>query len=373
MVELTAKLKSEQEMIRQTVRQFVENEVVPVASAMEEREEFPRALFARLGELGLKGLTAPEEFGGSGVDTVTYMIVLEELARGWMALAGTYSVHTAAIHLFLDHGSAQQKEKYLPCLVGDEIGAIAMTEPEAGSDLSGIRSTMDPCPEGFKLNGNKIFISTGGEADIYLVLMRHGDAQSMVIVEKGTPGFTFGKKERKMGYEGSPTRELIFNDCVVPKENLFGPPGKGLAAILQCLEFARIGVGAIAVGVARAALETALSYIRERRQFGKAIIEFQGIQFMVADMATSLAAARGLVYAAAAARDRGERYILESSMAKLFATDMAMKVTTDAVQLLGGYGYTKDYPVERYMREAKLMQIAEGTNQIQRLIICKNL
>lgn len=369
MLELT----SEQIMIQKTVRQFVDNEVVPVAGSMEEREEFPRALFARLGELGLKSLIVPEEFGGSGVDTVTYMIVMEELARGWMALAGTYSINNLVVELFLQHGSAGQKGKYLPRLLGDEIGAIAMTEPGAGSDLSGIRSTMEPCSEGFRLSGNKIFISTGGEADIYLVLMRHGDGQSMVVVENGTPGFTFGKKERKMGYEGSPTRELVFEDCVVPEENLLGTPNKGVSMILGCLEFGRIAVGALSVGVARAALETALGYIRERRQFGKAIIEFQGIQFMVADMATSVAAAREMVHAAARARDRGGRFTLESSMAKLFASDMAMRVTTDAVQLLGGYGYTKDYPVERYMREAKLLQIAEGTNQIQRVIICKNL
>jgi alkylation response protein AidB-like acyl-CoA dehydrogenase len=256
------------------------------------------------------------------------------------------------------------------------IGAIAMTEVDAGSDVSAIRSSAVAKDGGYLLNGNKIFITTGGEAELYLVLFRTGRERkntSIFIVEKETEGFSFGKKEKKMGYHSSPTRELIFENCFVPAENLVGQLGEGLKVILSALNSGRIGVAAMSVGVSQAAFDYALRYARQRVQFGKPIVEFQGIQFMLADMAVSIAAARELVYKAARLKDLGRKFDMEAAAAKLFASDTAMKVTTDAVQILGGYGYIKEYPVERYMRDAKMLQIVEGTNQIQRLVIARNL
>lgn len=367
----------EQVMIRNTAKSFVDKEVIPVASEMDEREEFPRELFLNLADLGFVGLMCPEPYGGLGMDTLTYVTVVEEISRGWIALAGTFTVHAMVEHLIYNYGSEEQKRKYLPRLCsGESIGAIAMTEPGAGSDLSAIRSTAVRKDEGFVLNGNKIFITTGGEADIYIVLFRTGRERAETttfIVEKSTSGFNFGKKERKMGYGSSPTMELIFEDCFISAENLVGRTGQGMKVVLSALDGGRIGVAAMAVGVARAAYEYALQYARQRVQFGKPIAEFQGIQFMLADMATNISAARQLVYHAARLKDVGLSYTCEAAMAKLLASDTAMKATTDAVQILGGYGYIKDYPVERYMREAKMLQIVEGTNQIQRVVIARNL
>ncbi|MBE3589173.1 MAG: acyl-CoA dehydrogenase family protein [Thermoanaerobacteraceae bacterium] len=367
----------EQEMIIQTARKFAEKEMMPVAGEMDEREEFPEGILRKMGELGFMGLLCPEEYGGSGMDTVTYAAVAEEIGRGWIAVGGAFSVHIMVEQLILKYGTEEQKSKYLPRLCsGELLGAIAMTEPGAGSDLSAIRSSAEKINDGFRLNGNKIFITTGGEADVYLVLFRTGPERSntsVFVVEKGAAGFTFGKKERKMGYGSSPTRELIFEDCFVPAENLVGGAGKGMEIVLSSLDSGRIGVAAISVGVAQAAYEYALQYASQRVQFGRPIADFQGIQFMLADMVTGINASRLLVYQAARLRDAGLPYTCEAAMAKLFASDTAMNVTTDAVQILGGYGYMKEYPVERYMREAKMLQIVEGTNQIQRVVIARNI
>jgi len=367
----------EQKMIVETARKFAEKELMPVAGEMDEREEFPRKLLKNMGELGFMGLLCPEEYGGSGMDALVYASVAEEIGHGWLAAGGTFSVHIMVEQLILKHGTEEQKNKYLSALCsGESLGAIAMTETGAGSDLASIRSTAEKTKDGYRLNGNKIFITTGGEADIYLALFRTGQERSnasVFIVEKDTPGFSFGKKEHKMGYGSSPTRELIFEDCFVPDENLMGSAGKGMEIILGSLDSGRIGVAAISVGVAQAAYEYALHYASQRVQFGKPISDFQGIQFMLADMATGIVASRQLVGQAARLRDAGLSYTCEAAMAKLFASDTAMNVTTNAVQILGGYGYMKEYPVERYMREAKILQIVEGTNQIQRVVIARNI
>jgi len=374
MVEL---FTDEQRLVRNTARVFAERELIPAASDLDEREVFARELFLKLAELGFTGLMCPEKYGGSGMDTVTYVAVLEEISRGWVAMGGTLSVHIMVEQLLLSAGNEEQKTRFLgPLCRGEVLGAIAITEPEAGSDIGSIRTTAAARGEDFVLNGNKIFITSGGEADLYLVLCRTGrsGAETAVFaVEKGTPGLYFGKKERKMGYGGSPTRELVFENCVIPGRNLLGRPGEGIKLMLRALDGGRIGVATMAVGLSQAAFDCALAYARERRQFGRPIISFQAIQFMLADMATGIAAARQLTYHAARLRDSGVPYTKEAAMAKLFASDTAMKITTDAVQILGGYGYMKDYPVERYMREAKMLQIVEGTNQIQRLVIARRL
>ena len=368
---------NEQMLAVNTAKSFVDKEIIPIASEMEEKGEFPRKEFKKLSDLGFAGITCPVEYGGSEMDTVTYVAVLEQISRGWIALGGALSVHTMVEELLLKHGNQEQKSRYLQKMCSAElIGAIAMTEVDAGSDVSAIRSSAVAKDGGYLLNGNKIFITTGGEAELYLVLFRTGRERkntSIFIVEKETEGFSFGKKEKKMGYNSSPTRELIFENCFVPAENLVGQLGEGLKVILSALNSGRIGVAAMSVGVSQAAFDYALRYARQRVQFGKPIVEFQGIQFMLADMAVSIAAARELVYKAARLKDLGRKFDLEAAMAKLFASDTAMKVTTDAVQILGGYGYIKEYPVERYMRDAKMLQIVEGTNQIQRLVIARNL
>lgn len=370
-------LTDEQRMIRDLVRDFVEQEVVPVAAQLDEQEVFPRDLLTRLAELGILGIMVPPEFEGMGLDTVTYVLVLEELAKGWIALAGTVSVHVMVASLINTVGTDEQRRKYLPRLAkGEEIGAIAMTEPEAGSDLASVRATAKLVDGGYSLSGNKIFITSGGEAGVYVVLFRSGPSRGetcLFLVEEADPGFGFGKKERKMGYGGSVTRELVFEDCVVGIDRRLGESGGGLKLVLQALDGGRIGVGCMAVGLGQAALDAAIAYALNRQQFGRPIASFQGLQFMLADMATRLQAARLLVYDAAQRRDRGLPYRQAASMAKLYASDVTMNLTTDAVQILGGYGYTKEFPVERFMREAKMLQIVEGTNQIQRLIIAREL
>jgi alkylation response protein AidB-like acyl-CoA dehydrogenase len=372
-------LGDEIQMIQETVRKFSENVLTPNAAEADEKKIFPRAAWEKLSELGFGGLLTPEEYGGLGLGYEAMVVVMEELAKGCIATAGTYSVQLTTQYMILKYGNEEQKRQFLPRMAtGEKIGALAITEPNAGSDMASIGSRAEFADDAYVINGTKIFITTAGEADLYLVLVKTDPKQkhsgiSTLIVEKGTSGFQFGKIENKMGYGGSPTGELIFSDCVVSKEMRLGEEGQGFAMVMDTLDRGRISVGAIGLGIAQAAFEAALKHVKEREQFGRTISSFQGIQWMLSDMAMQISASRLLLNHAAFLADKGERFTKEASMAKCFATDTAMRVTTDAVQLFGGYGYIKDFPVERYMREAKIFQIVEGTNQIQRSIIAGEL
>jgi alkylation response protein AidB-like acyl-CoA dehydrogenase len=371
-------LTEEQNLIRETVRGFAEKEVLPTAAERDEQERFDRALmFDKLAELGLTGIVFPEEYGGAGADYISYAIAVEELSRVCASTGVTLSAHLSLganpIYLF---GTEEQKQKYLvPLAEGSRMGAFGLTEPSAGSDAGGTRTTAVPDGDHWVLNGSKIFITNGGEAEIYIVFARTDrDAEkhhgiSAFIVEKDTPGFTFGKKEAKMGIRSSPTLELIFENCRIPRENLLGEEGKGFKIAMKTLDGGRIGIAAQALGIAQGALDAAVAYARERKQFDQPIAGFQAIQFMLADMATRIEAARLVVYQAAWRASAGLSYSRESAMAKLIASETAMKVTTLAVQIHGGYGYTRDYPVERMMRDAKITEIYEGTSEVQRIVI----
>lgn len=363
----------ERAALRTAVREYVDREVMPRAAEMDERSAFPRTFIQQLAGMGATSLTVPTQFGGLAADTQTYVEIVEELARGWIALAGTYSVHMMVTDLLLRFGSPAQVATYLPRLIGGEIGAVAMTEAEAGSDLSAISARAVDHPDGYRLEGSKNFITSGGEAGIYIGLFRHGSGTSLFLVDKGAAGLSFGKPMKKMGYAGSPTTSVVFDGVVVSSDGLLGDAGRGLASMYSALDYGRIGIAAMAVGLAQSSMDFAIRYAATRKQFGQAILDFQALQFMAADMRTAIEAARQLVRHAAATRDQGGPYTLEASMAKLFATDTTMRVTTDAVQILGGYGYTREYPVERYMREAKMLQIVEGTNQIQRIVIARQI
>jgi alkylation response protein AidB-like acyl-CoA dehydrogenase len=375
-------LTEEQNLIRDMVRDFAEKEVAPSARIRDEEERFDRDLmFGRLAELGLTGIIFPEEYGGAGADYLSYAIAVEELSRVCASTGVTLSAHTSLaanpIYLF---GSKEQKEKFLaPMARGEKLGAFGLTEPSAGSDAGGTRTTAVREADGWLLNGTKIFITNGGDAEVYVVLARTDkDAQkhhgiSAFIVEKGTPGFSFGKKEKKMGIRSSPTMELVFDKCRIPADNLLGEVGHGFKIAMKTLDGGRIGIASQALGIAQGALDAAVAYARERKQFDTPIARFQGVQFQLADMATQTEAARLLVYKAAYRASAGLSYSSESAMAKLFASETAMKVTTQAVQILGGYGYTREFPVERMMRDAKITEIYEGTSEIQRLVIGTSL
>lgn len=372
-------LTQEQEAMKRMVKQFTRLEIAPYAAEWDEKGEFSRATFNYMSELGLAGMSIPEEYGGTALDNLTVALVLEEIAQGCAATATYLAVHNMVAGIIHKFGTVEQKLKWLPLMgSGKKLGAFCLTEPNAGSDAAGIQTTARPDGDYYVINGSKIYITSGGEAEVYVVVVKTGGkkksaAISTFIVEKGTPGFTFGKTERKMGLNASPNRELVFQDCRIPKENILGSPGQGFKIAMTALESGRINIGSIAVGLAQAALDTAVQYAKERRQFGRPIAGFQGIQFMMADMATDIEAARGLVQRAAFLLDRRKYARTMVAMAKKFATDAAMRITTDAVQILGGCGYIKEYPVERYMRAAKVLQILEGTNQIQRLLIAKDL
>jgi alkylation response protein AidB-like acyl-CoA dehydrogenase len=371
-------LTDDQREIVGAVREFVREKVIPVVPDYEEKHEFPRDLFGRLGEMGLAGIPYDEAFGGGGQSFLTYLAVLEEIATGFISLAIGVSVHhlsASGVHGF---GSQELKAKYLPKLFsGEWLGAYALSEASSGSDAASLRTKAEHTDGGYRLTGTKRFISQAGEAEFYLVMARTGQEGpkgiSAFAVERGWEGFDFGKREEKMGWWASPMRELIFESCEVPAGNLIGEEGQGLTVALAALDSGRLGMAACSVGVAQAAFDAALVFAKERRQFGRHLVEFQGLQFMLADMATQIEAARRLSREAARLRDAGEKYSTAASMAKLFASDMAMRVTTDAVQIHGGYGYMREYPVERYMREAKALQIVEGTNQIQRMVIGRSL
>ena len=371
-------LTEEQNLLRETVRSFAEKEIAPTAKERDENDRFDRELmFDRVAELGLAGIVFPEEYGGAGADYVSYAIAVEELSRVCASTGVTLSAHLSLganpIYLF---GTEEQKQKYLvPLAEGRKMGAFGLTEPSAGSDAGGTKTTATLDGDEWVLNGTKIFTTNGKEADTYIVFARtdktaqkhHGI--SAFILEKGTPGFSFGKKEEKMGIRSSLTYELIFENCRIPRENLLGKEGDGFKIAMKTLDGGRIGIASQALGIAQGAYDAAVAYAKERRQFDSPIASFQGVQFQLADMATQIEAARLLVYQAAYRASAGLSYGKDSAMAKLFASETAMRVTTQAVQIHGGYGYTRDFPVERMMRDAKITEIYEGTSEVQRIVI----
>jgi butyryl-CoA dehydrogenase len=373
-------LNDEQKMIRDLAHKIAEEKVRPVAAKYDQTEEFPWDVMKVLGESDLFGLFIPEEYGGLGTSVLSLCLVTEELSRACGGIAVCYAASALGTFPIILYGNDAQKKKYLPDLAkGSKVAAFGLTEPEAGSDASAIKTTAKKTGDHYVLNGTKHFITNGGEAQVYTVVAmtdknKGARGASAFIVEKGTPGFTFGKKEEKLGIRASVTQELVFNDCKIPAANLLSKEGLGFIVTMKTFDVSRPGVAAQALGIAQGALELATKYAKERHQFGRSISSFQGIQWMLADMATEIEAARALVYSVARMVDSGIKDVgKESAMAKLFASDVAMKVTTDALQIFGGYGYMKDYPIEKYMRDAKITQIYEGTNQIQRNIIALQL
>lgn len=373
-------LKEEQIMIRDLCRQIAKEKIAPVAAEYDKTEKFPSEVIRIIAESDLFAIFVPVEYGGTGGGVLDLCLATEELSRACGGIAVCYAASALGTFPIVLFGNEEQKKKYLPDLAkGKTIAAFGITEPEAGSDASAIKTTAVKKGDYYILNGTKHFITNGGEAGVYTVIAmtdRNKGARgaSAFIVEKGTPGFSFGKKEEKLGIRASVTSELIFTDCKVPKENLLAKEGMGFIVTMKTFDMSRPGVAAQALGIAQGALDVAVKYAKERVQFGKPISSFQGIQWMLADMATKTEAARALVYATARMVDSGNTSVAkESAMAKLFASDTAMQVTTDAVQILGGYGYMRDYPAEKYMRDAKITQIYEGTNQIQRNIIALQL
>jgi alkylation response protein AidB-like acyl-CoA dehydrogenase len=374
------RFSEEQEMMRRMVRDFAEKEIAPFVPVMEETEQFPRHIVNKMGETGLMGIPIPEEWGGAGADFTSYILAINEISKVSATLGVILSVHTSVgTNPILYFGSEEQKRRYVPKLAaGEYLGAFALTEPQAGSDAGSIRTSAVRNGDEYILNGSKVFITNAGEADTYITFAvtdpsRGVKGISAFIVEKGTPGFTVGKREKKMGLHGSNTSELIFDNARVPAENLLGEEGQGYMIAMANLEVGRIGIAAQALGIAEAALRYATEYARERKQFGQPIGRQQAVAFKLADMATLVEAARLLVYRAAYLRSQGFPCRMEASMAKRFASDAAMKITTEAVQIFGGYGYTREYPVERLFRDAKITQIYEGTNEIQQIVIAKQL
>ncbi|WP_432354023.1 acyl-CoA dehydrogenase [Sporosarcina sp. A2] len=373
-------LSEEHEMIRKMVRDFAEKEVAPTAAERDEEERFDMGLFKKMAELGLTGIPWPEEYGGIGSDYLAYVIAVEELSRVCASTGVTLSAHTSlAGWPVFKYGTEEQKQKYLrPMAEGSKIGAYGLTEAGSGSDAGGMKTTAKLDGDDYILNGSKIFITNGGIADIYIVFaVTDADSKhkgtTAFIVEADYPGFSVGKKERKLGIRSSPTTEIIFDNCRVPKENMLGEEGQGFIIAMKTLDGGRNGIAAQAVGIAQGAVDAAVDYAKERVQFGKPIAANQGIGFKLADMATATEASRLLTYQAAWLESNNLPYGKASAMAKLMAGDTAMKVTTEAVQVYGGYGYTKDYPVERFMRDAKITQIYEGTQEVQRLVISRML
>jgi butyryl-CoA dehydrogenase len=373
-------LTEEQEMLRKMIRDFAENQVAPTAAERDEEERFDRAIFEQMAELGLTGIPWPEKYGGAGADYMSYVIAVEELSRVDASIGVTLSAHVSlASWPIYKFGTEEQKQKFLrPLAEGKKLGAYCLTEPGSGSDAAGMRTTAVRDGDHYVLNGSKIFITNAGEAEIYIVFaltnpeLKHKGITAF-IVEKGMPGFTMGKKEKKLGIRSSPTLAVNFEDVRVPVENVLGEEGQGFKIAMMTLDGGRNGIAAQALGIAQGAFDHALAYAKERHQFGKPIASLQAIQFKLADMATKIEAARLLTYQAAWLEDQGLPYGKASAMSKVFAGDIAMEVTTEAVQIFGGYGYTREYPVERFMRDAKITQIYEGTNEIQRVVISNYL
>jgi alkylation response protein AidB-like acyl-CoA dehydrogenase len=377
---LDFRLSEEQQLLKKTVRDFAESELAPHSREWDEKQEFPRDVFTKLGELGLMGAVWPTEYGGAGLSTLDYAIAMEELARVDAGVALSIAAHNSLCsgHIFLA-GTEEQKKKYLvPLAKGEKIGCWGLTENSAGSDAGGTRTTGVKDGDSWVLNGSKTFITNGRVADTAVIMAvtdraRSKKGISAFIVERGTKGFRPGKKEDKLGVRSSDTSELVLEDCRIPAANLLGQEGNGFIDTLRILDRGRIGIAAWSVGIAQGSLEAAMKYAMGRRQFGHAIAEFQGIQFKIADMATQVDAARLLTWRAAALRDGGQEHTVPSSMAKLFATEMAVQVALEAVQIHGGYGFIKEYPVERFLRDSKLGTIGEGTSEVQRLVIAREL
>lgn len=374
------KLTKEQQLVQQMVRKFTENEVKPLAAEIDQTERFPEETVKKMAKYGMMGIPFAKEYGGAGGDTLSYVLAVEELSKACGTTGVILSAHTSlCADAISKHGTAEQKKKYLiPLAKGEKLGAFALTEPNAGTDAAGQQTTAVLVGDNYILNGQKIFITNGGVADIFIIFAMTDASKgtkgiSAFIVEKPFEGFSIGKLEDKMGIRGSSTSELIFQDCIVPKENLMGKEEKGFGIAMATLDAGRIGIAAQALGIAEGALDEAVSYMKERKQFGKALTKFQGLSWMVADMAARIEATRYLVYKAAWDKDNGKSYTVSAATAKLFAADTAMEVTTKAVQLLGGYGYTRDYPVERMMRDAKITEIYEGTSQVQKMVISGNI
>lgn len=376
---MNLRFTEEQEMMRKMVRDFAQSEIAPFVEKMEEGE-FPRGILKKMGELGLMGIPVPEEYGGSEMDFISYIIAIHEISKVSATVGVILSVHTSVgTNPILYFGTEEQKQKYVPKLAaGEYLGAFCLTEPSAGSDAASLKTRAVKKDGHYVLNGSKVFITNGGEADVYIVFASTNPEAgpkgvSAFIVDKDTPGFIVGKDEHKMGLYGSRTVQLTFEDMKVPEENLLGNEGEGFKIAMSNLDSGRIGIAAQALGIAEAALEAATDYAKERVQFGKPIAAQQGVGFKLADMATSVEAAKLLIYRAAQLRSEGQKCGLEASMAKLFTSRTAVEVTTEAIQVFGGYGYTKDYPVERFFRDAKVTEIYEGTSEIQKIVISKQL
>ncbi|MCI9492474.1 MAG: acyl-CoA dehydrogenase [Lachnospiraceae bacterium] len=374
-------LDKKHEMARTLFREFAEKEVKPLAQEVDETEQFPKGTVEKMQKIGFMGIPIPKEYGGQGCDPLTYIMCVEELSKVCGTTGVIVSAHTSlCCDPIMTYGNEEQKQKYLaPLAKGEKLGAFALTEPGAGTDAQGCQTKAVLDGDEWVLNGSKCFITNGKEADIYIVIAitsvvedRRGRKKknfSTFIVEKGTPGFSFGTKEKKMGIRGSATYELIFEDCRIPKENLLGPEGKGFPIAMHTLDGGRIGIAAQALGIAEGALDATVAYTKERKQFGRSIAAQQNTQFQLADMAAKIEAAQLLVYKAAMAKATQKVYSVEAAKAKLFAAEVAMDVTTRCVQLFGGYGYIREYDVERMMRDAKITEIYEGTSEVQRMVI----
>lgn len=375
-----ALLTEDQRSLQQLVRNFASKEIAPRAAQYDHTEEFPWDNIKGLAALGLMGMPIPEEYGGAGLDNISYALAIEEVSKACAATGAILSIHTSAgILPILQFGTEEQKKKYVPDLAeGRKIGAFALTEPNAGSDAGAVATTATLDGDSYVINGTKCFISNAGPAEVYSVFAKTTQGKGVrgitgFIVEKGTPGFSVGKKEEKMGIRASATAELVFDNCRIPRANMLGKEGEGFKIAMVVLDSARIGVGAQAVGIAQAAYEEALAYAKVREQFGKPIAANQAIGFMLADMAIKVEASRQLVHHAARLKDAAVPFGKEAAMCKTFASDMAVQVALDAIQILGGYGYSREYPVERLLRDAKITQIYEGTNQIQRVVIANHI
>ena len=372
-------LDDEQHAIQATVARFAQEQIAPHAAEWDEHDYFPRELMASLAQLGLTGMTVPEEHGGTGLSRLTAAVVYEALAGADLSVVVWLGVHNMAAGIIASYGDEAQRGRWLPGLIsGDLLGAFSLSETNAGSDAASLQAVARRDGDSYVLNGTKQWVTSGSVADVFIVMLRTANAPgsagiSAFVVEKGTPGFTIGKIERKMGLHASPTAELIFTECRIPASHLLQQEGMGLRIALSALDGGRINIAAGATGVAQAAYMVALRYAQERQQFGHPIVEFQAIQFLLADMAMGIEASRLLTYRAAAVLDEHGRATKEAAMAKCFATDMAMRVTIDAIQVLGGAGYVRDWPLERFMRDIKITQIFEGTNQIQRLVIAREV
>ena len=382
-------LSKKHEMARQLFKDFAENEVKPLAQEIDEEHRFPRETVEKMAKAGFLGIPVPKEYEGQGCDPLTYAMCVEELSKVCGTTGVIVSAHTSlCVDPIQTYGTPAQKEKYIPDLAsGRKLGAFGLTEPGAGTDAQGQQTKAVLDGDEWVLNGSKCFITNGKEADVYIVIAVTGKIEkrgrmqkeiSAFIVEKGTPGFTFGTKENKMGICASSTYELIFTDCRIPKENLLGAKGKGFGIAMHTLDGGRIGIAAQALGIAEGALETTINYVKERKQFGRSIAQFQNTQFVLADLATKIEAAKMLVYKAACKKGEYQNgakvsYSVEAAMAKLYAAEVAMEVTTKCVQLHGGYGYIKEYDIERMMRDAKITEIYEGTSEVQRMVISANL